>query len=85
MSDVMTVHVQYEDEVMTLSEFCRKLGLDYKMSRLIIQNDCVFSGEYIEKILQKKNKSPPIVKPDSISKKGAERFAPNIFRKEART
>ena len=52
------IHVQYEDEVMTLSEFCRKLGLDYKMSRLIIQNDCVFSGEYIEKILQKKTNPP---------------------------
>ena len=51
------------------------------MSRLIIQNDCVFSGEYIEKILQKKTNPPPIVKIEVKNElKNIENFIAKIFK-----
>lgn len=46
------IHVEYNGEVITLSVFSRKLGIDYDDARDIIQNECVFSGKYIEEKLR---------------------------------
>ena len=41
------VHVFYNDEVMSLSMFAKRNMLNYQEARKIIQEDCVFSGEYV--------------------------------------
>ena len=41
------IHVFYNDEVVSLSMFAKINMLNYKEARRIIQEDCVFSGEYV--------------------------------------
>ena len=45
------IHIFYNGEDMSLAIFTRKIGIDYKKARHIVQQKCMFSGEYIEKII----------------------------------
>lgn len=46
------IHIEYRGKIMTLSVFSREIGVDYNEARNIVQEDCIFSGKYIEEKLK---------------------------------
>lgn len=48
------IHVEYYGKVMTLAQFSREIGAEYRLLREMVQNDCIFSGRYLEEKMKQK-------------------------------
>ena len=41
------IHIEIDGEILSIKSFCDKFNLTYNIVYKIIQDDCIFSGDYI--------------------------------------